>query len=142
MSVAILINFHLKHQPTDLEQRLSHPLGGIFWVLALACLAAGFANYVRTVAKYARKAALVQSGLKTQIVFGVVSTAIIAACGVFLAAEAQRTGVRKRDIELSATKVGEANVAERSVQDQFLVLLGNAAGQGLLGTGSGETTQS
>lgn len=34
-----------------------------------------------------------QSGVKTQIVFGVVSCAIIAACGVFLAAESQRTSM-------------------------------------------------
>ena len=83
VSVAILINFHLKQQPTDIERRVSRPLGLIFWVLALCCLAAGFSNYVRTVAKYARKAALVQSGLKTQIVFGVTACAIIAACGFF-----------------------------------------------------------
>jgi hypothetical protein len=34
----------------------------------------GFANYSRTVKKYARKAALVQSGWKTQVIFTVVGT--------------------------------------------------------------------
>ena len=89
VSIAILINFHLKHQPTALENKFSLPLGIIFWVLSLACLANGFSNYIRTVAKYARRRALVQSGMKTQIVFGVVATAIIAACAVFLGVEAQ-----------------------------------------------------
>jgi uncharacterized membrane protein YidH (DUF202 family) len=89
VAVAILINFHLKNQPTDLEQRLSHPLGLIFWILSLACLIAGVAIYMRTVTKYAHRRALVQTGVKTQIIFGVVATAIIAACAIFLGAEAQ-----------------------------------------------------
>jgi uncharacterized membrane protein YidH (DUF202 family) len=92
VSVAILINFHLKHQPTPLERRVSFPLGIAFWILSLACLVNGFSNYIRTVAKYARRRALVQSGIKTQIVFGVVATAIIAACGVFLGVEAESKG--------------------------------------------------
>jgi len=94
VSVAILINFHLKHQTTKLEQRLSRPLGLVFFVLSLACLASGFANYIKTVAKYARRRALVQSGVKTQMVFGVVATAIIAACAVFLGAEVQASRTR------------------------------------------------
>jgi len=88
VSVAIFINFHLKHQATAWERKISHPLGIIFWVLAIACLVSGLANYMRTVAKYAHKRALVQSGVKTQIVFGVVATAIVAACGIFIGAEA------------------------------------------------------
>lgn len=101
-------------------------------MLALACLAAGFANYIRTVAKYARNAALVQSGLKTQIVFGIVSTAIIAACGVFLAAEAQRADQIRNDVVPTAG-VANPHVVEQTVQGQVLALLGNAAGQGFLG---------
>jgi hypothetical protein len=93
-----LINFHLKHQPTPLERKVSFPLGIIFWILSLACLANGFSNYIRTVAKYARRRALVQSGVKTQIVFGVVATAIIAACGVFLGVEAQVDGLKSHRI--------------------------------------------
>lgn len=89
VSVAILINFHLKSQPSDLEVRLSHPLGIVFWLLALACLATGCGIYMRTVTKYAHRRALVQSGVKTQFVFGVTATAIIAACAVFLGAEVQ-----------------------------------------------------
>jgi uncharacterized membrane protein YidH (DUF202 family) len=95
VSVAILINFHLKHQPTELEQRLSHPLGLIFWVLSLACLVTGIGIYMRTVTKYAHRRALVQTGVKTQIIFGVVATAIIATCAVFLGAEAQANRMNK-----------------------------------------------
>lgn len=98
VSVAILINFHLKHQPTPLEKQVSFPLGIAFWILSLACLVNGFSNYIRTVAKYARRRALVQSGIKTQIVFGVVATAIIAACGVFLGVEAQAKGLKAQSI--------------------------------------------
>jgi uncharacterized membrane protein YidH (DUF202 family) len=93
VSVAILINFHLKHKTTELEERLSHPLGLIFFVLSLACLASGFANYIRTIAKYARRQALVQTGAKTQMIFGVVATSIVAACAVFLGAEVQARSI-------------------------------------------------
>ena len=68
VSVAIIISFHLKHEPTDIEKRLALPVGLLFWVLSFACLANGFANYVKTVTKYGRRRALVQSGWKTQIV--------------------------------------------------------------------------
>jgi uncharacterized membrane protein YidH (DUF202 family) len=90
VSIAILINFHLKHRPSKLEEKVSLPLGMVFWFLALASLVSGFANYVRTVAKYARRDALVQSGIKTQVIFGIVSGAIIVACVLFLGIEAAR----------------------------------------------------
>jgi hypothetical protein len=101
VSVAIAISFHLKNQPTSIEKRIAFPLGLIFWSLALACLASGFANYIKTVTKYSRRQALVQSGWKTQVVsiewcwrqdpspdeskvFTIVATAIVAACVLFL----------------------------------------------------------
>ena len=96
VSVAVLINFHLKHPPPALEKKVSLPLGLIFWVLALTALATGFANYVRTVAKYARKDALVQSGIKTQVISIVVSGSIIAACILFLGIEAAARANRAR----------------------------------------------
>lgn len=68
VSVAIVISFHLKQQPSATELKLAIPLGVVFWVLSLACLASGMANYVRTVTRYSRRAALVQSGWKTQLV--------------------------------------------------------------------------
>ena len=68
VSVAIVISFHLKSQPTSIERRFAFPLGLIFWILSLACLASGLANYINTMTKYSRKKALVQSGWKTQLV--------------------------------------------------------------------------
>lgn len=72
VSVAIVISFHLKSQPTSLERRFALPFGMLFWLLSLACLASGFMNYVSTVTKYSRRQALVQSGWKTQVVSSVV----------------------------------------------------------------------
>jgi len=68
VSVAIMISFHLKNQPTAIEKRIALPFGIIFWFLALACLLSGFSNYIKTVTKYSRRQALVQSGWKTQVV--------------------------------------------------------------------------
>lgn len=68
VSVAILISFHLKNQPSPLERKIALPFGIIFWFLALACLASGTANYIKTVEKYSKRQALVQTGWKTQLV--------------------------------------------------------------------------
>jgi hypothetical protein len=68
VSVAILMTFHLKNQPSEIEKRFALPFGLVFWVLSLACLANGLANYLNTVKKYAHRRALVQSGWKTQTV--------------------------------------------------------------------------
>ncbi|KAJ5431541.1 hypothetical protein N7445_009273, partial [Penicillium cf. griseofulvum] len=87
VSLAIIISFHFRDQPTGLEKRMALPLGIIFWVLSLTCLANGFANYSRTVKKYARRAALVQSGWKTQVVFTVVGTVILGSCILFLSTD-------------------------------------------------------
>lgn len=58
--------------------------------MSLACLASGFSIYVRTVTKYSKKAALVQSGWKTQVMFTVVATVIIGSCILFLSTDAKR----------------------------------------------------
>lgn len=68
VSVAIIISFHLKSQPSSIEKRMALPVGIIFWTLSMACLASGVANYVKTVKKYSKRQALVQSGWKTQVV--------------------------------------------------------------------------
>ena len=92
VSVAILLSFHLKHQPTSLERRLALPFGIIFWLLALACIISGLNNYIKTVNRYSRREALVQSGWGTQIVFTVVASAIVAACVLFLSMNVEREG--------------------------------------------------
>lgn len=68
VSAAIVMSFHLKSQPTSIEKKIAFPFGLLFCALSLACLANGFANYVKTVTKYGRRQALVQSGWKTQVV--------------------------------------------------------------------------
>ncbi|KAI9930576.1 hypothetical protein ASPWEDRAFT_27096 [Aspergillus wentii DTO 134E9] len=92
VSMAIIISFHFRLKPTPLERRMALPLGCIFWVLSLACLANGFANYMRTVRMYSRRAALVQSGWKTQLTFTIVGTVILGSCVLFLATDAKRAG--------------------------------------------------
>lgn len=105
-----MISFHFKREPSVLEQKMSLPLGLVFWLLSLVCLFAGLANYLKTsvlpkeknpcpnqrmyiytyipwaptrafalvlptpadercsIQLYSKKRALVQSGLKTQVV--------------------------------------------------------------------------
>ncbi len=46
VSVAIVLSFHLKQKPSDMELRLAKPLGAIFWALSVACLWLGLANYI------------------------------------------------------------------------------------------------
>ncbi|KAF2772721.1 hypothetical protein EJ03DRAFT_324275 [Teratosphaeria nubilosa] len=92
VAVAILISFHLKSTPTPLERRVALPFGILFWLLALACLGAGLSNYVKTVSRYSRRQALVQTGWGTQLVFTVVACAIVAACVLFLSTQGQQTG--------------------------------------------------
>jgi hypothetical protein len=68
VSIAIVVSFHLKSQPTAFELRMAKPLGIVFWFLSLCCLALGFGNYIKTVEKYSRRMAIVQTGWKTQSV--------------------------------------------------------------------------
>jgi hypothetical protein len=68
VAVAIMVSFHLKHQPTAIELKVAAPLGLIFWILALACLGSGLHNYIKTVNHYSTRQAIVQSGLGTQLV--------------------------------------------------------------------------
>ncbi|KAI4114321.1 MAG: hypothetical protein LQ345_004873 [Seirophora villosa] len=67
VSVAIMVSFHLKSEPSPWELRIALPVGLVFWLLSAACLVNGLANYVKTVVKYGRRTALVQSGWKTQV---------------------------------------------------------------------------
>ncbi|KAL1955442.1 hypothetical protein VTO42DRAFT_8535 [Malbranchea cinnamomea] len=84
VACAIILSFHLRSKPSSLERRMALPLGIVFWVLSLFCLVSGFATYVRTLTKYSRRKALVQSGWKTQMVFVIVAIAIIGTCILLL----------------------------------------------------------
>ncbi|EGR51681.1 uncharacterized protein TRIREDRAFT_33502, partial [Trichoderma reesei QM6a] len=67
VSVAITVSFHIYRTPSELERQVAKPLGAVFWVLSVVTLAVGAGNYIRTVNLYGRRAAIVQSGWKTQI---------------------------------------------------------------------------
>ncbi|POR35926.1 Uncharacterized protein TPAR_03879 [Tolypocladium paradoxum] len=84
LSVAITLSFHLKHRPTDLERRMAKPLGVVFWVLSVVTLFMGLGNYIKTVNKYSKKAAIVQTGWRTQLVLVVIALSIIGTCVVLL----------------------------------------------------------
>ncbi|RAL65636.1 hypothetical protein DID88_005308 [Monilinia fructigena] len=71
VSLAIILSFHLKSTPTQLELR--------------------FGNYMKTVNKYSRRVAIVQSGWKTQGVLATIAVAIIAVCVLFLATSSKRS---------------------------------------------------
>jgi hypothetical protein len=68
VAVAILISFHLKAEASALEKKIALPFGLVFWLLAISCLGAGAWNYGKTVEGYARRKALVQTGVGTQVV--------------------------------------------------------------------------
>ncbi|KAI0968955.1 hypothetical protein F4678DRAFT_174930 [Xylaria arbuscula] len=80
VAVAIAVSFHLRSAPSALEQRLARPLGLIFWLLSVACLAAGLGNYIKTVNKYSRKVAIVQSGWRTQSLISFIAVSIFGTC--------------------------------------------------------------
>ncbi|CAG8979986.1 hypothetical protein HYALB_00005159 [Hymenoscyphus albidus] len=90
VAMAIVVSFHLKRQPTKAEMRMAKPLGIVFWCLSVSCLVLGLGNYMKTVNKYSRRAAIVQTGWKTQTVLSVVATSIVGVCIVFLATDSQR----------------------------------------------------
>lgn len=46
VSNAIILSFHLKTKPNELERKIARPLGIIFWALSLCCLGVGVGNYI------------------------------------------------------------------------------------------------
>ncbi|OAA68911.1 hypothetical protein ISF_03286 [Cordyceps fumosorosea ARSEF 2679] len=90
VSMAMTLSFHLKLQPTALERHIAKPLGAIFWLLAVLILVVGISNYIRTVNLYSKRAAIVQSGWRTQTVLGFVSACIFGTCIVLLVINTMR----------------------------------------------------
>ncbi|KAK4640418.1 hypothetical protein QC761_603050 [Podospora bellae-mahoneyi] len=80
VSVAIVLSFHLRKTATETELRMAYPLGAVFWALSVSCLGVGLANYIKTVNKYSRRAAIVQTGWKTQTVMACIALCIVGAC--------------------------------------------------------------
>lgn len=46
VSVAIVLSFHVKNQPSAAELAMATPLGVLFWLLSVACLLVGLGNYI------------------------------------------------------------------------------------------------
>lgn len=114
VAVAILISFHLKQEPSPLELRVALPFGIIFWLLAIACLVSGLANYIKTVERYSKREALVQSGWKTQVVSLVPSFVTIdVTAGLKL-------GV---GVESAKGRSGKRHLADSRLVLRFLLLL-------------------
>ncbi|KAI1337394.1 hypothetical protein F5Y15DRAFT_417861 [Xylariaceae sp. FL0016] len=84
VAIAIVLSFHLKSQPSEIELRMAQPLGIIFWLLSLSCLVLGFGNYIKTVNKYSRKVAIVQTGWRTQSIMSLIALAIVGTCVILL----------------------------------------------------------
>ncbi|CAM1511506.1 Fc.00g090190.m01.CDS01 [Cosmosporella sp. VM-42] len=84
VSVAITLSFHLKNEPTRLELRMAKPLGSIFWALSVLTLFVGLGNYITTINKYSKKAAIVQSGWKTHAIMTVTAVCIVGTCLILL----------------------------------------------------------
>ncbi|KAK3318538.1 hypothetical protein B0H66DRAFT_242448 [Apodospora peruviana] len=84
VSVAIVLSFHLRKTATATELRMATPLGLIFLALSVSCLGVGMANYIGTVNKYSRRAAIVQTGWKTQAVMATIASCIVGSCVTLL----------------------------------------------------------
>ncbi|OTB08169.1 hypothetical protein M426DRAFT_317273 [Hypoxylon sp. CI-4A] len=84
VAIAIVLSFHLKSQPTDLELRMAKPLGIVFWLLSLSCLVLGFGNYIKTLDKYSKKVAIVQTGWRTQSIMSLIALSIVGTCVILL----------------------------------------------------------
>ncbi|KAI5868472.1 hypothetical protein GGS23DRAFT_592247 [Durotheca rogersii] len=84
VAIAIVLSFHLKTRPSKLELQMAQPLGIIFWLLSLACLILGFGNYIKTLDKYSRKVAIVQTGWRTQSIMSLISLSIVGTCVILL----------------------------------------------------------
>ena len=46
VSVAIVISFDFKREPSQVELHMAKPMGIVFWLLSAACLVLGLGNYI------------------------------------------------------------------------------------------------
>ncbi|KAI1436624.1 hypothetical protein GGR50DRAFT_650042 [Xylaria sp. CBS 124048] len=108
VAVAIALSFHLRSAPTALERQISKPLGLIFWLLSVTSLVAGLGNYIKTINKFSRKAAIVQSGWRTQFIMSFIALSIFGACVALLVVDlSQSAQMRKRHGQLFPATLAE-----------------------------------
>lgn len=84
VAIAIVLSFHLKSRPSPIELRMALPLGIIFWLLSLSCLVLGFGNYIKTLDKYSKKVAIVQTGWRTQSIMSLIALSIVGTSVILL----------------------------------------------------------
>ncbi|KAI1826510.1 hypothetical protein F4861DRAFT_87089 [Xylaria intraflava] len=101
VAVAIALSFHLHSAPTALERKIAKPLGLIFWFLSVACLVAGLGNYIKTINKYSRKMAIVQSGWRTQFVMSFIAVSIFGACVALLVVDLAQSAQTRRGLPVT-----------------------------------------
>jgi uncharacterized membrane protein YidH (DUF202 family) len=104
VALAVALNFHLPASLTappgqggnsdddDLPQaetKSAFPLGLVFCVLSMLVMGAGIGNYSKTIVRYARRQAMAQSGLKTQLIFSAVGIVVLGTCILFLVIDAR-----------------------------------------------------
>lgn len=68
VGAAIIVTYHIKSAPGEVEKEAAKPLGTVFCVLSLGCLLSGAGTYVRTFEEYGRRRAVVQGGWITSAV--------------------------------------------------------------------------
>lgn len=84
VATAIIMSFHLSDHPGAAERAAAIPLGAIFYALAIAAFVLGIWRYFAVVEGYGRRKAVVQSGIGTQLVLGIVGITVVAACIFFI----------------------------------------------------------
>lgn len=84
VAVAIILSFHLSNKPSPAERVVALPLGIVFGVLAIGAFVNGIVRYLAVVEGYGRRKAVVQSGVGTQIMFGILVVVIVGTCIFFL----------------------------------------------------------
>ncbi|KAI2628366.1 hypothetical protein GGS21DRAFT_240473 [Xylaria nigripes] len=96
VAMAIGLSFNIRSPPSAIERKIAKPLGLIFWLLAVACLIAGLGNYIKTINKFSRKMAIVQSGWRTQFVMTFIACSIFGACVALLVIDVLQSQMSSR----------------------------------------------
>ncbi|TGZ77847.1 hypothetical protein EX30DRAFT_343747 [Ascodesmis nigricans] len=92
LALLFSFSFSLVDPPTEMEKRLSLPMGIVFICLSLGCLAMGGGQYLGTVRKYGKRKAIVESGRVARSGLVLVAGAICASCIVLVVTGAESQG--------------------------------------------------
>ncbi|RPA75453.1 hypothetical protein BJ508DRAFT_230110 [Ascobolus immersus RN42] len=81
LGVAVMLSFHFKQEPTEVERRMAFPLGMIFWVLSFLSILAAAAQYFTNVMGYARQKASLGRGRLVKAIRVVLSLVVVCVFG-------------------------------------------------------------